>query len=359
MSAVTVIAEAGVNHNGDLDVAIALVEAAHAAGADFVKFQTFNADALATERAAQATYQVENTGQVESQLDLLRRLELSAAAHHRIRDHAEAIGITFFSTAFDRASLSFLTDDLAIPLLKIASGELTNSPFVLQHARAGRDLIVSTGMASLADVEQALSVIAFGMTADPATAPSHEAFQAAYASAEGRSALTRHVTLLHCTTAYPTRPEDVNLAAMTTMRRAFGLRVGYSDHTTGIAVPIAAVALGATVIEKHFTIDRGLPGPDHQASLEPDELKELVAGIREIELALGDGVKRPRPAELVNLVPARKSLVAAAAIRAGEPLSEDNMAARRPGDGVSPTRYWELLGTPARRDYLAGEPLEG
>ena len=359
MSAVTVIAEAGVNHNGDLDLAIELVDAAHAAGADIVKFQTFNADALATERAAQATYQVENTGQVESQLDMLRRLELSPNAHYRIRDHAEAIGITFFSTAFDPTSLAFLTDDLAIPLLKVPSGELTNAPFVLQHARADRDLIVSTGLASLADVEQALSVIAFGMTADPATAPSHQAFLAAYSSAEGQAALRRRVTLLHCTTAYPTRPEDVNLAAMTTMREAFGLRVGYSDHTNGIAVSIAAVALGAQVIEKHFTTDRGLPGPDHQASLEPAELKEMVAGIREIELALGDGIKRPRPAELANVIPARKSLVAATAIRAGESLSEANMAARRPGDGVSPTRYWELLGTPARRDYLAGEALDG
>lgn len=358
MSAVTVIAEAGVNHNGDLDLAIELVDAAHAAGADIVKFQTFRADALATERAAQASYQAENTGQVESQLEMLRRLELSADAHHLIRDHAASVGITFFSTAFDSESLDFLTDELRIPLLKIPSGELTNAPFVLQHARVGRDLIVSTGLASLADVEQALSVIAFGMTADPSAVPGEDAFRGAYASADGQAALRRHVTLLHCTTAYPTRPEDVNLAAMNTMGDAFGLPVGYSDHTTGVAVPIAAVARGAKVIEKHFTLDRGLPGPDHQASLEPDELKEMVDGIREIEVAVGDGIKRPRPAELANVVPARKSLVAATAIRAGEPLSEANIVARRPGDGVSPARYWEMLGTLAGRDYVAGEPLD-
>ena len=269
MSAVTVIAEAGVNHNGDLDLAIELVDAAHAAGADIVKFQTFNADALATERAAQATYQVENTGQVESQLDMLRRLELSPNAHYRIRDHAEAIGITFFSTAFDPTSLAFLTDDLAIPLLKVPSGELTNAPFVLQHARADRDLIVSTGLASLADVEQALSVIAFGMTTDPATAPSHQAFLAAYSSAEGQAALRRRVTLLHCTTAYPTRPEDVNLAAMTTMREAFGLGSATPTTRTASRYRSPLLLFGAQVIEKHFTTDRGLPVPDHRPRWSP------------------------------------------------------------------------------------------
>lgn len=352
---VTVIAEAGVNHNGDLDLALRLVDAAKDAGADVVKFQTFLADQLVAPGAARATYQERNIGGAESQLEMLRRLELGFAEHHRVVEHCRQVGIAFLSTAFDFTSLAFLTGEVGLTTLKVPSGELTNAPFLLAHARAARRLIVSTGMATLGEVEAALGVLAFGFTASADEAPSPEAFAAAYAGAAGRRALAERVTLLHCTSDYPASPDQVNLAAMPAMGAAFGLAYGYSDHTAGIAVPIAAAALGATVIEKHFTLDRGLPGPDHQASLEPVQLTAMVSGIREIEVALGDPVKRPQPAELPHRSVARKSLVALGPIAAGEAFTEQTLGVMRPGTGLSPYAYWDLLGTEASRDYTAGE----
>ena len=352
-----IIAEAGVNHNGDEKLAFALVDAAIASGADIVKFQTFKATALATADAQQASYQRQNTGQSESQLDMLRRLELSYDAHLRLQAYCQQRGIGFLSTAFDDHSLQFLLGPLKLNRLKIPSGEITNAPFVLQHARSGLDLIVSTGMANLAEIEAALGVIAFGLTAKSDAKPSEQAFAVAYASPAGQAALKSKVTLLHCTTEYPAPPADINLKAMDTMAAAFGLPVGYSDHSAGIHISVAAVARGATVLEKHFTLDKNLPGPDHKASLEPDELAAMVAAIREVEQALGDGIKRPAASELANKAVARKSLVAARAITAGEPLTASHIASKRPGTGISPYKYWDLLDKPANNDYREGEPL--
>lgn len=357
-SEVLVIAEAGVNHNGQADMAFALVEAAARAGADVVKFQTFQAASLVTPDAPKAAYQQRTTGAEESQLAMLQRLELPAALHHGLKAEAERRGLRFLSTAFDEPSLRLLVDELGLSLLKIPSGELTNAPFVLQHARTGAELIVSTGMASLSDVELALGVIAFGRIAGAHERPGPAAFRAAYASREGQAALRRGVTLLHCTSDYPAAAQSVNLRAMDAMGAAFGLPVGYSDHTVGIEVALAAVARGACVVEKHFTLDRTLPGPDHAASLEPGELGALVSGIRIVLSALGDGVKRPQPAEVSTADVARKSLVARTAVRAGEPLGPQNVAMMRPGTGMSPLRYWDVLGRAASRDYAAGELLD-
>ncbi|MBU1310609.1 MAG: N-acetylneuraminate synthase [Gammaproteobacteria bacterium] len=352
-----IIAEAGVNHNGEEKLAFALVDAAVAAGADIVKFQTFNANALATAGAQQASYQRKNTGQAESQLQMLRRLELSHDAHIRLQAYCASRGIGFLSTAFDEQSLQFLLGHLKLNRLKLPSGEITNAPFVLQHAKAGLPLIVSTGMANLAEIEAALGVIAFGLTASADAKPSQLAFNQAYASEQGQRALRQKVTLLHCTTEYPAPPTDINLTAMDTMAAAFGLPVGYSDHSAGIHIAIAAAARGATVLEKHFTLDKTLPGPDHKASLEPDELTAMVSAIRDINQALGDGIKRPAPSELANKAVARKSLVAACAIRAGETLTATHIACKRPGSGISPQRYWELLGTVAKSDFNEGDLL--
>lgn len=351
-----VIAEAGVNHNGSPDLALKLVDAAADAGADVVKFQTFKADALATATAAKAAYQVANTNEGGSQLDMLRRLELAPAQHHALVERCGARGIRFMSTAFDAASLAFLAA-LEMPAIKIPSGDITCAPLLLQAARLQRPLIVSTGMCTLGDVEQALGVIAFGLTSprDPA---GRGDFDSAFASAAGQAALREHVTLLHCVTQYPAPFEGVNLRAMDTLAAAFGLPVGYSDHTTGIEIPIAAVARGAVVIEKHFTLDRTLPGPDHAASLEPDELRQMVSAIRHVERALGDGLKRPAPQEVANRAIARRSIVAARPIRAGAAFVVDDLACKRPGLGVSPLDYWDLVGRRARRDYAADEPIE-
>lgn len=352
-----IIAEAGVNHNGDEKMAFALVDAAVAAGADVVKFQTFKASALATADAEQASYQRQNTGQTESQLAMLSRLELSHEVHIRLQTYCRQQGIEFLSTAFDEFSLQFLLGPLQLTRLKIPSGEITNAPLVLQHARSGNDLIVSTGMATLAEIETALGVIAFGYTAACDARPSAEAFATAYASKQGQHALRQKVTLLHCTTEYPAPATDINLKAMDTMAAAFGLPVGYSDHSAGIHIAVAAVARGATVLEKHFTLDKTLPGPDHKASLEPDELTAMVAAIRQVEQALGDGIKRPAPSELANKAVARKSLVAATDITAGETITAKLIACKRPGTGSSPYQYWDFLDQPATRDYREGEQL--
>ncbi|WP_299266778.1 N-acetylneuraminate synthase [uncultured Psychrosphaera sp.] len=353
-----IIAEAGVNHNGSDDLAFALVDAAYRAGADIVKFQTFKAKNLVTKNAKQADYQVVNTGQKESQYEMLKRLELSYETHHKLVKYCNDLGIEFLSTAFDSESLSFLVDDLGITRLKLPSGEITNAPLVLEHARTGCDLIVSTGMATLSEIEQVLSVIAFGYMY-PDSNPTSETLQSAYFSEQGKQLLKEKVTLLHCTTEYPAPFEDINLNAMDTMRDAFKLTVGYSDHSEGIVVPIAAVSKGAVLIEKHFTLDKLLPGPDHKASLDPLELKEMISGIRIVEQILGDGIKGPRPSEVKNKSIARKSLVASKPITAGECFCEDNLQVKRPGNGLSPYHYWDLLDTTATQEYKEGELING
>ncbi|MHA1066734.1 N-acetylneuraminate synthase [Enterobacter ludwigii] len=352
---ITIIAEAGVNHNGSESLAHELVDAAWKAGADIIKFQTFRSASLVTDAAPQADYQTLNTGKQESQQAMLSRLELSCDAHRRLISHCEALGITFLSTAFDDESLTFLVDDLGLGTLKIASGELSNAPFILRHARSGCKLIVSTGMATLAEVEAALGVIAFGMTQPHDTSPGMEAFMAAYNSVEGQTALRNNVTLLHCTTEYPTPMEDINLKAMDTLAQAFGLPVGYSDHSEGLTIPIAAAARGACLIEKHFTLDKTMAGPDHKASLEPAELVAMVKGIRDTESAMGNGIKGPRPSEQKNKAVARKSLVAACEIAPGDVLDIYNVAIKRPGIGMSPYSYWDILGKRACFAYQKGD----
>jgi len=353
-----IIAEAGVNHNGERDMAFALVEAAARAGADVVKFQTFKAENLVTRQVPKAEYQRRVTGADESQFEMLKRLELDAALHVELKAEAARLGLEFLSTAFDSESLRFLVEQLGLTRLKLPSGELTNAPFLLEHARAGLDLIVSTGMATLAEVETALGVIAFGRVASANAHPSAEAFREAYCSREGQAALRQGVTLLHCSSDYPAAVETVNLRAMDTLKSAFDLPVGYSDHTLGTAIAVAAAARGASVIEKHFTLDRTLAGPDHAASLEPVALAEMVQGIRAVCAALGDGVKRPWAAEHDTAKVARKSLVARRSIRAGERLGVDNVTVMRPGTGMAPMRYWEVLGQRARRDYPEGDLLD-
>ncbi len=328
-----IIAEAGVNHNGDIALARQLVDIAADAGADLVKFQTFRADRLATAAAVKAEYQKAATGAAESQYEMLKRLELSDAAHRELLVHCQKRGIGFFSTGFDIACVDLLVD-LGQTLFKIPSGEVTNLPYLRHIGGLGGEVILSTGMATLSDIEAALLALERAGT--------------------GRD----RITVLHCTTEYPTAPQDVNLRAMLSIRDAFGVRVGYSDHTQGIEISIAAVALGATVIEKHFTVDRQLPGPDHLASLEPAELAAMVRGIRYVEAALGDGVKRPTAGEARNRAVARKSIVARRPIAAGELFSDDNLTAKRPGGGLSPMRWDEVVGRRATRDYAADELIE-
>lgn len=339
-----IIAEAGVNHDGDFDAAVALVDAAADAGADVVKFQTFSADKLASRKAEKAAYQKEATGAGESQRDMLRRLELSHDAHRRLVKHASERGIGFLSTPFDLESLAFLADDLRLPQLKLGSGEVTNAPLLVAVGRTGRPVILSTGMATLGEVEMALAALAVGYLGRE---PNRAAFARALSDAAAWEALRRNVTLLQCTTQYPAPAADANLAAMATLRAAFGLPVGYSDHCLGINVSLAAAALGAVAIEKHFTLDRTRPGPDHAASLEPGELKLLVDGVREISASLGDGLKAPRPSEVPNIPVARKSIVAARPIAKGERLTLDAITTKRPGDGRSPFDLWDLVGTEA------------
>jgi len=353
---VFIIAEAGVNHNGSLDRAFQLVDAAADAGADAVKFQTFKADSLVSRAAPKAQYQVATTGADESQHEMIRKLELDEAAHAALIAHCRERRIEFLSTPFDPESLELLAGKFGIARIKLSSGDITNAPLLLLAARSGKPVILSTGMSTLDEVAAALGVLAFGYREAHAK-PSIAAFDRCFATAEGRAALGDKVVLLHCTTEYPAPMADVNLRAMGTLRDAFGLPVGYSDHTPGIAIPTAAVALGAVVIEKHFTLDRSLPGPDHKASLEPDELKQMVRAIREVEAALGSPIKQPAPSELGNRPVARKSLVAARDIVMGEVFTPENLAVKRPGDGISPVRYWEWLGKVADRDYHRDEKV--
>lgn len=330
---VLVIAEAGVNHNGDMRLARGLVDAAAAAGADYVKFQTFHAEALAAASAGKAEYQARATGAEESQRDMLRRLELSPEMHEELLRHCAARGIRFLSSAFDAEALDLL-DKLGVDRVKIPSGELTNLPYLRRAAALGRPIILSSGMATMDEI--------------------HAALDALERAGAGRAA----ITVLHCTTEYPAPMEGVNLRAMQAIAEEFGVAVGYSDHTVGTEVAIAAVALGAVVIEKHLTLDRALPGPDHAASLEPGELREMIAAIRNVECALGRAVKAPTPAESSNARVARKSLVALRAIRAGETFTAENLGAKRPGTGISPMRWDEVIGTKAVRDFAADELVE-
>lgn len=325
-----IIAEAGVNHNGDVLQAKRLIDVAAEADADMVKFQTFSAGSLVIRTAAKAAYQTQTTGGSESQHAMLRRLELSPGMHDELIAHCAARRIGFFSTGFDIESVNLLVG-LGQNLLKIPSGEITNLPLLRHIGRLGKDVILSTGMANLRDVEAAIDAL------------------------EAAGTPREWITVLHCTSEYPTPMNEVNLRAMQALRTAFGVRVGYSDHTLGIEVAIAAVAMGASVIEKHFTLDRGLPGPDHQASLEPHELAAMVAAIRNIERALGDGMKRPTPSEARNQSVVRKSIVASRAIKAGEVFSDENITTKRPGNGISPMRWDEVIGRRAGRDFAVDE----
>lgn len=350
---VFVIAEAGVNHNGSLDIGLELVDRAAEAGADAVKFQTFKAASCISESAPKAEYQKETAGTAESQLEMVRKLELDERQHQALWQRCRERGIEYMSTAFDMDSLASLLR-LQPKRLKISSGEVESAPLMLAAARSGLPILLSTGVCGLADIEIALGVLAFGYLGI-GEKPTSRRFAMAYASPEGRRALKEKVTLLHCTTEYPSPLEDANLRAMATMRTAFDLSVGCSDHSLGLIVPIAATALGAAVIEKHFTLDRSLSGPDHHASVEPDGLKEMVRGIRAAESALGSGVKVPAPSEQKNLDIIRKSLVAGRPIKAGEPFTEANLAWKRPAGGISPLHYWEYLGKTAAKDYEMDE----
>lgn len=357
--AVKIIAEAGVNHNGDFDLAARLVEAGAKAGADAIKFQTFQAHLVATANAEQAQYQKQNLKGDDTQLEMLRKLELKKDWHWELKAQCESLGVEFMSTPFDGESIRFLVDELGVTSLKIPSGELTNGPLLLAFARSGCDLILSTGMANSDEVERALALIGWGMVVDTRLPSGEKEFQEARQDDLVKEQLRNKLTILHCTSQYPAPPETVNLRAMNTLSEQFGLPVGYSDHTAGICIPVAAAARGAVVIEKHFTLDRNMTGPDHNASLEPIELEQMVAGIRSVELALGDGVKAPHECEKNTADVARRSLVAAEKISVGEVFSHQKVVSRRPGTGVSPMRYWDLIGTVAKRDYIAGELLDG
>ncbi len=351
---VFIIAEAGVNHNGDFDTACQLIDAAVAARADAVKFQTFKTEHLVTRQADKAAYQKLSTGTNEKQFGLLKRLELNYEWHKQLLEYCQNQGIQFLSTAFDFESLAFLVDEVGVAQLKIPSGEITNGPFLLAHAQTGKPIILSTGMATLGEVETALGVLAFGYL-EQTQRPAMQAFQQAYCSAAGQRVLREKVTLLHCTSEYPSPLENVHLRAMDVLQQAFGLKTGYSDHTVGLSVPIAAVARGAVLIEKHFTLDRSQQGPDHKVSLEPDALKTMVQSIRDVERALGQGLKFPQAVELENQKVVRKSLVASRPIGKGELFTAENLAIKRPGSGLSPMHYWAVLGERSLQAYDADE----
>ena len=327
---VYIIAEAGVNHNGDINLAYQLVDAAKAAGVDCIKFQTFKSENLVSHTAQKAEYQKAATGD-SSQQDMLKQLELSFGEFVSLKEYCDRKGIFFLSTPFDFESIEFL-NSIEMPFWKIPSGEVTNYPYLVALAKTGKPVVMSTGMCEMQEIEDAIAVLRENGTSD--------------------------IKLLHCNTEYPTPYEDVNLRAMKTLRDAFGVEVGYSDHTKGIEVPIAAVAMGAAVIEKHFTLDRNMEGPDHKASLEPQELKQMVDSIRHIEAALGSGDKKPSPSEKKNMAVARKSIVAAARIKAGDILTEENITVKRPGNGICPMRWKEVLGTRAVRDFEEDELIE-
>ncbi|MCR2124211.1 N-acetylneuraminate synthase [Campylobacter upsaliensis] len=328
MKKVLIIAEAGVNHNGDINLAKKLIEQAAKAGADVVKFQTFKANSCVSVSAKKAKYQLETTAKEESQLEMIQKLELSYESHFELMKHCKKHGITFLSTPFDLESVEFLRG-LDLPYFKIPSGEITNLPYLKAVAKCKKRVLLSTGMANLGEIEAALTIL--------------------------RKNGTRNITLLHCNTEYPTPFEDVNLNALKTLKEAFKLEVGYSDHTEGIVASLGAVALGAVVIEKHFTLDKTMEGPDHKASLEFEELRALCKGIRELEKALGSGIKKASKSEAKNKIIARKSLVAKRTIQKGEKFSEQNLTTKRPGSGISAMRYEEYLGKRALKTYKKDE----
>ena len=328
-----IIAEDGVNHNGDIKMAKTLIDIAADSGADLVKFQTFKADRLVTERAEKADYQITETNSSESQHDMLRKLELTESMHHELIAHCASKKIGFFSTGFDLESLNLLIR-LGQNLFKIPSGEITNLPYLRHIGKLNATVILSSGMSNMDEIDAAIKVL------------------------EESGTPRSKITVLHCTTSYPVPMSDVNLRAMQSIQNKFNVSVGYSDHTLGIEIPIAAVALGATVIEKHFTTDRSQPGPDHKASLEPLELKSMIDGIRAVEIALGDGIKRVMPSEIANLGIARKSIMASQQINAGEIFTEVNLTTKRPGSGISPMDWNKFIGRVANRDYLADEFID-
>jgi N,N'-diacetyllegionaminate synthase len=328
-----IIAEVGVNHNGDIGLAKQLIDAAAEAGADLVKFQTFNANRLVTRTAKKAEYQVLSTGKKESQYEMLCRLELSLEIYKELIAYCEMRNIEFFSTAFDVESVNLLVS-LGQNQFKIPSGEITNLPYLRHIGQMRKSVILSTGMATLGEIESAIDAL------------------------EQVGTMRTNITVLHCTTEYPTAMNEVNLRAMQSIREAFGVAIGYSDHTSGIEVAIAAVAMGATVIEKHLTIDRNLHGPDHKASLEPIDLKTMVTAIRNIEVALGDGIKRPTSSECRNKQVSRKSIVASLPIKAGDTFSEQNVTTKRPGTGISPMQWDEVLGRRSTRNFVIDELIQ-
>lgn len=351
-----IIAEAGVNHNGDVSLALDMIDIAADAGADWVKFQTFVPEEVISATAEKARYQKETTGSDQSQLDMVRPLRLDEDAHWKLAERCKKRGIGFLSTPFDLPSMEFLLDDMELTHVKVASGEVTNALLLVEIGRRGPRVFVSTGMCALAEVEAALGYLALGRVgAEPEPGPA--ATVDALNSNEGRAWVSSSVTLLHCTSAYPADPRDANLRAMDTLHQAFGLPAGLSDHTPGITIPIAAAGRGAAVIEKHFTLDRNMPGPDHRASLSPGELADMVAAVRDVESALGDGRKRMMPGETELRAIARKSLVARKPIHAGERLTAENLGAKRPGTGMSPCRYWDVIGATARRDIATDEQI--
>ena len=321
-----IIAEAGVNHNGSIDLAKQMIDVAAEAGSDAVKFQTFKTENLVSKNAPKADYQKVSTGSSESQFEMIKKLELDENAHKILFEYCLEKNIQFLSSPFDLDSIDLL-NKLGMEIFKIPSGEITNLPYLRKIGGLNKKVIMSTGMADLKEVEDALDVL------------------------KNAGTELKNITVLHCNTEYPTPMEDVNLQAMLTIKRAFGVSSGYSDHTLGVEVPIAAVALGARVIEKHFTLDKNMEGPDHKASLEKDELKTMVHAIRNIEKALGDGIKKPSPSELKNKPIVRKSIVAACDIKRGEIFTENNIIVKRPGTGISPIRWDEIVGKPSTKDY--------
>jgi len=328
---VFIIAEAGVNHNGSLELAKDMVKVAAKAGVDAIKFQTFRAETLVTKDAIKADYQIKASGQSETQFEMLKKLELSFESHLELLECCRLNQIEFLSTPFDLTTVDLLLE-MGLNKWKIPSGEITNLPYLRKIGALKKEIILSTGMSDLGEIEDALDVLI------------------------GAGTKLKEITILHCNTEYPTPMQDVNLKAMQTIKSAFpGIHVGYSDHTEGIEVPIAAVAMGAAIIEKHFTLDKNMEGPDHKASLEPDELKAMVIAIRNIEKALGSGIKKPSPSELKNKPIARKSIVAARDIRKGESFTEENLTAKRPGMGISPMRWNEVIGQSASKDYQQDE----
>ncbi len=331
MNKIFIIAEAGVNHNGDIQTAKELIDVAAAAEADAVKFQTFKADTLVCRQAPKAAYQMETTSAEESQFDMLKKLELTPDMHRELIDYCHEKNIMFLSTPFDLDSLHYLVD-CGLAVIKIPSGEITNYPLIREAGRSGKRIILSSGMSTIDEVREAVAVLKENGSTD--------------------------ITVLHCNTEYPTPFSDVNLRAMQTIKEETGVSVGYSDHTPGIEAAVAAAALGAIVIEKHFTLDRNMKGPDHKASLEPNELTEMVRAVRHIEQALGDGEKKPSASEKKNMAVARKSLVAKCLIKGGEMFTEENLTAKRPGTGLSPMLWNQVIGQKAKRDFAADEMIE-